>query len=80
MERYVNFGGDRDIVAFDLAADAIRVEFTCGTIYLYTSHTLGMETINKIKDIATRGGKLSRHILHELKNSYDMRIVEYPKG
>ncbi len=79
MERYINFGGDADIIAFDIAADAIRVEFSSGDIYLYTTWTAGKENIKKMKNIAIRGGQLSRYISYYVKSGFDMRIREYRK-
>lgn len=79
MERYINFGGDAHIVAFDVASDAIRIECSCGSIRLYTEQTLGHMKFHNMKNIAMQGGQLGRYISRNAKSGYDLRVKEYRK-
>ena len=79
MERYINFGGDADIIAFDVDADSIRVEFSNGDICLYTGKSVGIENIREMISLAIEGGSLSQFILNHVKSRCDMRIREYSK-
>lgn len=36
MERYANRGGDSGIVGYEIGNDFIRVQFSDGSVYLYT--------------------------------------------
>ena len=80
MERYINFGGDADVSAFDISDDAIRVEFNNGDILLYTNNKLGSDKIEKMKNIAMQGGNLSCFISKHAKNDYDVKVREYRKA
>lgn len=68
MQRYANLSGHSGITAFELAADAIRVRFEDGSIYLYTYQSAGEHTIERMKALALSGrglcGFISSHV-HE---------------
>lgn len=79
MERYINFGGDPDVSAFDILNDAIRVELTNGDILLYSNRGVGEERIEQMKSIALQGGHLSHYIVSHVKDKHDMKISHFCK-
>lgn len=74
MERYINFGGDQTIAAFDIYPDAIRVDLTNGDSYLYSESGVGSQAIQRMKSLAVAGGELAQYIQRNVAQKYDMRV------
>lgn len=79
MEKYINFGGDPNVSAFDILNDAIRVELSNGDIFLYTSRGAGEHNIQQMKSIAINGGKLNRYIARYVMGKHDMKVRNFHK-
>jgi hypothetical protein len=79
MERYINFGGDPDVSAFDILNDAIRVELSNGDIFLYTSRGAGEYNIEQMKSIAINGGPLHHFIHNNVVGLHDMKVSHFSK-
>lgn len=79
MERYINFGGDPDVSAFDILNDAIRIELNNGDIFLYTSRGAGKYNIEQMKSIAVNGGELNHFIHNNVVGLHDMKVSHFSK-
>lgn len=62
MERYKNIGGNSGIVAYESGQDFIRVQFSDGSIYLYTYASTGADNIEHMKLLANSGQGLNSFI------------------
>jgi hypothetical protein len=70
MERYRNLGGDSGVIAYEIGADFIRVEFSDRSIYLYTYASAGSHNIERMKQLATDGQGLNAFINTSVRKSY----------
>jgi len=70
MERYKNLGGSSGVVAYEIAADSIRVQFSDGSVYLYTYASAGTSNIEHMKQLATRGQGLNSFINTNVRKAY----------
>ncbi len=70
MDKYLNTGGDSGVVAYEITADSIRVQFSDGSIYLYTCASAGSQNIEKMKQLARTGEGLNAFINTQVRKSY----------
>lgn len=70
MERYLNFNGDSGGVGYEIGADSITVQFSDGSIYLYTYASAGFDNIEQMKQLAQAGGGLNAFINTRVCNAY----------
>jgi hypothetical protein len=61
------------IVRYELAPDAIDVEFTSGWIYRFSYEKPGQERVEHMKALAESGHGLSTFISKHVKNRYESR-------
>lgn len=62
MKRYGNLHGNSGIAAYEAGAKFIRIQFTSGSIYLYTYGSAGKDDIEEMKELAKEGSGLTRFI------------------
>lgn len=62
MKRYGNLHGNSGIAACEEGADFIRIQFTSGSIYLYTYESADEDDIEEMKELAREGEGLTRFI------------------
>jgi hypothetical protein len=62
MEIYRNISGNSGVVAFEIGANYVRVQFRHGTPYLYTYHTAGIANVDEMKRLARLGQGLNTFI------------------
>ena len=76
MKRYRNLKGDAGILSYDYGVDWIRVQFTRGGIYEYTSLGVGVANIREMKRLADLGDGLTTFInTHpRVKNGFTRKI------
>jgi hypothetical protein len=79
MERYINFGGDPDVSAFEILNDAIRIELSNGDIFVYSNQGAGEYNIQQMKSIAIRGGPLNHFILRNVVGLHDMKVSHFQR-
>ena len=72
MERYRNVGGNSG-VAYESGPDFIRVQFSSGSIYLYTYESAGSENIELMKGLASKGEGLNSFINANVRSNYARR-------
>jgi hypothetical protein len=70
MERYANLGGDSGVVEYEIGNDFIRVQFSDGSIYLYTYASAGEDNIEQMKSLARNGRGLNTFINKNVYKRY----------
>ena len=73
MERYRNIDGDSGVYAYEYGDDFIRVEFSTGSIYLYTSDSAGADNIEHMKRLAINGDGLNSFINRVVRRLYETK-------
>lgn len=73
MERYANLGGDSGVVGYEIGNDFIRVQFSDGSVYLYTNASAGAENIEQMKRLARNGQGLNAFINRHVRKAYAQR-------
>lgn len=73
MERYGNIDGDSGVAAYESGADFIRVQFSDGSVYLYTYASAGSQSIEHMKALAAAGRGLNAFINTSVKKSYSRK-------
>lgn len=74
MERYLNLGGDSGVIAYELGDDSITVEFSDGSVYLYTYQSAGSHNIEEMKALAVAGGGLNSFINKYVRKTYASKL------
>lgn len=70
MERYRNLGGDSSVIAYEIGSNFIRVQFSDGSVYLYTYASAGSHNIEQMKQLARRGRGLNSFIMTNVRKAY----------
>ena len=73
MERYANLGGDSGIIMYEIGDSFIRVQFSDGSIYLYTYTSAGSNNIEHMKQLAQNGQGLNAFINKNVRKAYARR-------
>lgn len=73
MERYSNFGGDSGVVGYESGDDYIRVQFSDGSVYLYTYNATGEAWVEHMKQLADNGQGLNEFINRTVKKSFERK-------
>ena len=73
MERYLNLGGNSGVEAYEIGEDYIRVQFSDGSVYLYTYASAGREHIERMKELARRGQGLNGYINRYVRKAYERK-------
>jgi hypothetical protein len=74
MQRYDNHGGHSGVVAYDIDAGQIVVQFTNGERYLYTEDSAGAEHIARMQELARAGHGLASYISQHVHDRYARKI------
>ncbi|ROU00825.1 hypothetical protein EB809_06075 [Marinobacter sp. R17] len=74
MEHYKNLGGDSNVVAYEIEAGEITVQFGDGSIYLYTNQSAGAASIKEMHRLAKVGQGLNSYIGRVVKKGYAKKI------
>ena len=70
MQRYKNRSGESGVVAYDIDAGQIIVEFRNGERYLYTEDSAGAANVAKMQALAQAGHGLSTFISQHVHDRY----------
>jgi hypothetical protein len=70
MQRYSNNSGESGVVAYDINAGSITVEFAGGERYLYTEASAGAANIARMQRLALAGRGLSTFISQVVRDGY----------
>ena len=71
MERYENFDGDSGVVFYEIGQDFLKVKFKSGPIYVYTTKSVGVDNLAKMKRLATSGRGLNEFINKNVRKDYE---------
>jgi hypothetical protein len=74
MQRYKNRGGESGVVAYDIDAGQIIVEFRDGKRYLYTEDSAGAANVARMQELATAGHGLASFINQHVRDRYARQI------
>jgi hypothetical protein len=74
MQRYKNLDGHSGVVAYDIDAGSITVEFTGGDRYLYTEDSAGGANIARMQELARAGRGLSSFISQHVHDRYERKL------
>ena len=70
MEAYKNLSGGSGVVAYESGPDFIRVQFSSGSVYLYTYASAGAQNIEQMKELASKGEGLNSFINTTVRYDY----------
>ena len=74
MQRYGNQSRESGVVAYDIDAGQIIVQFRNGERYLYTEDSAGAANIAKMQELARAGRGLSSFISQHVHDRYERKI------
>ena len=74
MQRYGNHSRDSGVVAYDIDAGQIIVQFRNGDRYLYTEDSAGAANIARMQALAKAGRGLSSFISQHVHDRYARKI------
>jgi hypothetical protein len=74
MYRYKNLGGESGVVAYDIDAGQIIVQFKNGDRYLYTEDSAGAANVAKMQELAKAGRGLSSFISQHVSDRYERKV------
>lgn len=73
MDRYQDRDGDSSVVGYETGADFLRVQFSDGSVYLYTYSSCGGHNCETMKSLATAGDGLNAFINANVRKAYTRR-------
>jgi hypothetical protein len=74
MQRYGNQSRESGVVAYDIDAGQIIVQFRNGERYLYTEDSAGAANIAKMQELARAGRGLSTFISQHVHDRYARKL------
>ena len=74
MKLYKNLGGDSGVSAYEIGDDSITVQFSNGTVYLYTYRSAGSANIEEMKLLASAGEGLNSYIKRYVNKEYESKL------
>ena len=74
MQRYKNRSGNAGVVAYDIDAGQIIVQFRNGERYLYTEDSAGAANVARMQALAQAGHGLSSFISQHVHDRYARKI------
>jgi hypothetical protein len=74
MTPYGNLNGSSGIMAYEIRARSIVVEFRHGGKYLYDYDTPGETDIEEMKVLALEGSGLATYINRKVRNRYSAKL------
>jgi hypothetical protein len=63
MDNYRNLAGNSGVTSYEILGDAIKVQFSNGTTYLYDYRNPGRDHVEKMKQLAKKGQGLATYIV-----------------
>jgi hypothetical protein len=79
MQRYGNPSRESGVVAYDIDAGRIVVQFRNGDRYLYTEDSAGAANIARMHALARAGRGLSTFISQHAHDRYERKITTHKK-
>lgn len=70
MQPYRHPSGNTGVIAYQIAARAITVQFAGGDIYVYSYASAGRERVEEMKRLAVAGSGLATFISQHVQRAY----------
>jgi len=70
MQPYQNSNGVSNVESFEIGDDFLKVGFSNGDVYVYTTDSAGQEQLDQMKQLALSGTGLNGFINKYAKDSY----------
>jgi hypothetical protein len=70
MDRYANKDGDSGVVAYEIAVDSIKFQFSDGKTNTYNAIRPGAQTVNEMKKLAIEGRGFNSYINRIVRKNY----------
>lgn len=74
MTRYKNFGGNSGVFAYENGINRITVQFTDGSVYLYTNESTSSYNISQMQKLAIAGRGLNSFISTTVRKGYASKL------
>jgi hypothetical protein len=74
MQRYKNHSGESGVVAYDIDAGSITIQFRNGERYLYTEDSAGAANVARMQELARAGRGLSGFISQHVHDGYARKL------
>ena len=74
MEKYKNIGHDSGVLAYEIGDDFIKVEFSSGSLYLYSYESAGRQNIEEMKELAIAGQGLNSFINRNVRKDFASKL------
>jgi len=74
FRRYKNLGGKSTVARYELAKDAVTIEFKDHSVYRYTNQSADPANIGEMKKLAEAGKGLGTFIEAKLKDRFLRKI------
>lgn len=74
MKTYANHKVNSGIVAYEIAASSIDIQFVDGSVYRYTYTSAGKANIDHMKLLAINGSGLSTFVTTNVRNDYAAKL------
>jgi hypothetical protein len=74
MHRYKNLGGESGVVAYDIDAGQIIIQFRNGERYLYTEDSAGAANVARMQELAKAGHGLATFISQHVHDRYERKV------
>lgn len=74
MQRYKDRSGKSGVVAYDIDAGSITIQFSGGDRYLYTEDSAGPANIARMQQLAQMGRGLSTFISQTIRSRYARKL------
>ena len=71
MRKYLNLNNDSSIVAYEIGADYIDVQFKNYSVYRYSYASAGVGKVERMKELAVQGYDLGSFIQCKAKYDYE---------
>jgi hypothetical protein len=74
MERYKDLSGHSGVIAFEIRADAIIVQFKEGGRYLYDGRAPGLRHVHAMQRLAREGRGLATYINRHVREDFARQL------
>lgn len=73
MTEYQNYGGNSNVIAYELGDDYIDVQFADYSVYRYSYRSAGVNNVEEMKERALSGAGLNSYIMRYCRTLYERK-------
>lgn len=74
MQPYQNRAGTSGISAYEIAAEAVTIQYSDGDVYEYTYASAGQENVERMKELARAGQGLNTFINANVRKRFARKL------